>query len=382
MKTITLNHFKKYAFWFAMVVSLFLVIPFLVSCIKFDSWITKTTTNTNTNITSNKVSSYNFTSILSGQKPNPKKPMNNFANLQDWNQIKTSKFGYFENNFVGLEKMFTVFFNIFNSNKQKEFINQFNNQDLNIFKNNFQINFTNSKNLEIKKPEINTKLKLDNELKKFFNDQIVIFESNYNSDLFFSHRSNSYFIEEYFKERKIQWEPNLKSLFSFNFLNYNFDFVIKSQDLIQKILLSIIEFEQTKQKLQSEKSKIDDQIKILKKQINRGYQPSKAESLLIQNSRIFLPSRQETEKLVRLIAKFLDPNLHLSLNSNFVFLNDFNIGINNQYFYDKILSYYNEFVLSIAKQYKIQTIFELLGSKKINLIKKYFYPLITQTIAS
>lgn len=244
MKTAILKHLKKYVSWFAIIVNLFLVITFLVSCINFDFRTPKTITNTN--ILSNETDVYNFASIISGQKPNPKKPINNFLNLQDWDRVQNVRFGSFENNFVGLDKMVAVFFNIFYSIKQKEFINQFNEKKLNIFKNNFKTNFFNSNIKNFEKPQIKRKWKLDDKLKKFYNEQIIVFDSNYNSNLFFNHRSNSYFIEEYFKNKKIQWEPTLKTLFSFNLLNYNFDFSLKSQDLIQQILLSIIKFSKVK----------------------------------------------------------------------------------------------------------------------------------------
>ncbi|CAT05008.1 Uncharacterised protein [Mesomycoplasma conjunctivae] len=381
---------------------------FLTSCIEIDyhrnenvyQQETKDTT-TNSLIVSNQKA--RFASVVEGQVGNQVLTAN-YLNLASSTPIDWSKLGQHDVDYQGFEKVATNFFNIVKIKNQEGLNNSVINKFLKLKDIDFVFSFErpqiNNSNSEFDFPaednNFENQVDLDvSKLKKFeqafAKNELEIMKAN-NPDLFFSQRENFLFFEQLLIDKQQEWNPNLKTLFANNLFNNHLVLISKTQKLIQKIILEIIEVENfsklvineiidklNKEKVAKEakKNKANKDNPDLSNSHKTSNQEEKEEEMITkQELKILEDFKTNIQNLNQDIANFLDPAVHFSISKKYVFLNDESILVNNQLFYKQIINYYNQYLRKYVTYFQIRNPFNLLTQAKQELIDKYFYPLI------
>ncbi|WP_434336699.1 hypothetical protein [Mesomycoplasma conjunctivae] len=385
---------------------------FLTSCIEIDyhrnenvyQQETKDIT-TNSLIVSNQKA--RFASVVEGQVENQVLTVN-YLNLASYTPIDWSKLGQHDADYQGLEKVATNFFNIVKIKNQEGLNNSAINKFLKLKDIDFVFSFErpqiNNSNSEFDFPTednnfenpFESQVDLDvNKLKKFeqafAKNELEITKTN-NPDLFFSQRENFLFFEQLLIDKQQEWNSDLKTLFANNLFNNHLVLISKTQKLIQKIILKIIEVEnfsklvineiidklnKEKATKEAKKSKANKDNPDLSNSQKTSKQEEKENEIITkQELKILEDFKTNIQNLNQDIANFLDPAVHFSISKKYVFLNDESILVNNQLFYKQIINYYNQYLKKYVIYFQIRNPFSLLTKEKQELIDKYFYPLI------
>ncbi|WDV48838.1 hypothetical protein PWA39_00935 [Mesomycoplasma ovipneumoniae ATCC 29419] len=357
-----------------------------------------------------KLKPFVFETIMKGLPKNQEKPRTKFSGILDQSKIEELKIGQIEEkDYFGLEEILVQFFNTYYSNidfsqKKVLFLNlkeKIKNIDLslNLGANDdgqyFDENFG---TIDITDLNINN---LDD--KKFYQEQINIYKSK-SLDEFLKNKEKHLFIEEKLIAKKRQWNPVIKLILHINFARFYLHFIKLSQELTRNIIISIINFAIKLDDSKKEENKISQQIKELfeqkenlktKSEKEDKNKPEKSDfSALVQKidqeiqalkeklktvkENNFLTLKSLANEINQFLKEFFDPKIHYSMNSDYVFLNEPKLYINNQLAYAKFFQFFTENLKNKYDEFGIESPFLIMGQDKTNLVKKYFLPLIQE----
>ncbi len=357
-----------------------------------------------------KLKPFVFETIMKGLPKNQEKPRTKFTGILDQSKIEELKIGQIEEkDYFGLEEILVQFFNTYYSNidfsqKKVLFLNlkeKIKNIDLslNLGANDdgqyFDENFG---TIDITDLNINN---LDD--KKFYQEQINIYKSK-SLDEFLKNKEKHLFIEEKLIAKKRQWNPVIKLILHINFARFYLHFIKLSQELTRNIIISIINFAIKLDDSKKEENKISQQIKELfeqkenlktKSEKEDKNKPEKSDfSALVQKidqeiqalkeklktvkENNFLTLKSLANEINQFLKEFFDPKIHYSMNSDYVFLNEPKLYINNQLAYAKFFQFFTENLKNKYDEFGIESPFLIMGQDKTNLVKKYFLPLIQE----
>ncbi|WP_341492047.1 hypothetical protein [Mesomycoplasma ovipneumoniae] len=347
---------------------------------------------------------------MKGLPKNQEKPRTSFSGILDQSKIEELKIGQIdEKDYFGLEEILVQFFNTYNTNmdfSQKKVLflslkEKIKNIDLslNLGANDdgqyFDENFG---TIDITDLNINN---LDDQ--KFYQEQINIYKSK-SLEEFLKNKEKHLFIEEKLIAQKRQWDPVIKLILHINFARFYLHFLKLSQELTRNIIISIIDFAIKSDELEKEENKISQQIKELfeqkenlkaKSEKEDKNKPEKSDfSALVQKidqeiqalkeklktvkENNFLTLKSLANKINQFLTEFFDPKIHYSMNSDYVFLNEPKLYINNQLAYAKFFQFFTENLKDKYDEFGIESPFSIMGEDKTNLVKKYFLPLIQE----
>ncbi len=357
-----------------------------------------------------KVKPFVFETIMKGLPKNQEKPRTKFSGILDQSKIEELKIGQIdEKDYFGLEEILVQFFNTYYSNidfsqKKVLFLNlkeKIKNIDLslNLGANDdgqyFDENFG---TINITDLNINN---LDDQ--KFYEEQINIYKSK-SLDEFLKNKEKHLFIEEKLIAQKRQWNPVIKLILHINIARFYLHFLNLSQELTRNIIISIIDFSVKSDDSKKEENKISQQIKELfeqKEKLKTKFEkeektkPAKSdfstleqkidqeiqalkEKLKTVKENNFLTLKSLANEINQFLKEFFDPKIHYSMNSDYVFLNEPKIYINNQLAYAKFFQFFTENLKDKYDEFGIDSPFSIMGEDKTNLVKKYFLPLIKE----
>ncbi len=355
-----------------------------------------------------KLKPFVFETIMKGLPKNQEKPRTSFSGILDQSKIEELKIGQIEEkDYFGLEEILVQFFNTYYSSmdfSQKKVLflslkEKIKNIDLslNLGANDdgqyFDENFG---TINITDLNINN---LDD--KEFYQEQINIYKSK-SLDEFLKNKEKHLFIEEKLIAKKRQWNPVLKLILHINFARFYLHFIKLSQGLTRNIIISIIDFAIKSDESEKEENKISQQIKVLfeqkenlkaKSEKEDKNKPEKSDfSALVQKidqeiqalkeklktvkENNFLTLKSLANQINQFFKEFFDPKIHYSMNSDYVFLNEPKLYINNQLAYAKFFQFFTENLKDKYDEFGIESAFSIMGEDKTNLVKKYFLPLI------
>ncbi|EXU60848.1 hypothetical protein [Mesomycoplasma ovipneumoniae] len=355
-----------------------------------------------------KLKPFVFETIMKGLPKNQEKPRTKFSGILDQSKIEELKIGQIdEKDYFGLEEILVQFFNTYNSSmdfsqKKVLFLNlkeKIKNIDLslNLGANDdgqyFDENFG---TIDITDLNINN---LDDQ--KFYQEQINIYKSK-SLEEFLKNKEKHLFIEEKLIAQKRQWDPVIKLILHINFARFYLHFIKLSQELTRNIIISIIDFAIKSDESEKEENKISQQIKELfeqkenlkaKSEKEDKNKPEKSDfSALVQKidqeiqalkeklktvkENNFLTLKSLANQINQFLKEFFDPKIHYSMNSDYVFLNEDKLYINNQLAYAKFFQFFTENLKDKYDEFGIESPFSIMGEDKTNLVKKYFLPLI------
>ncbi|WP_341515177.1 hypothetical protein [Mesomycoplasma ovipneumoniae] len=347
---------------------------------------------------------------MKGLPKNQEKPRTKFSGILDQSKIEELKIGQIdEKDYFGLEEILVQFFNTYYSNidfsqKKVLFLNlkeKIKNIDLslNLGANDdgqyFDENFG---TINITDLNINN---LDDQ--KFYEEQINIYKSK-SLDEFLKNKEKHLFIEEKLIAQKRQWNPVIKLILHINIARFYLHFLNLSQELTRNIIISIIDFSVKSDDSKKEENKISQQIKELfeqKEKLKTKFEkeektkPAKSdfstleqkidqeiqalkEKLKTVKENNFLTLKSLANEINQFLKEFFDPKIHYSMNSDYVFLNEPKIYINNQLAYAKFFQFFTENLKDKYDEFGIDSPFSIMGEDKTNLVKKYFLPLIKE----
>ncbi|MDW2921508.1 hypothetical protein R7X17_02420 [Mesomycoplasma ovipneumoniae] len=347
---------------------------------------------------------------MKGLPKNQEKPRTKFSGILDQNKIEELKIGQIdEKDYFGLEEILVQFFNTYNTNmdfSQKKVLflslkEKIKNIDLslNLGANDdgqyFDENFG---TIDITDLNINN---LDDQ--KFYQEQINIYKSK-SLEEFLKNKEKHLFIEEKLIAQKRQWDPVIKLILHINFARFYLHFLNLSQELTRNIIISIIDFSVKSDESKKEENKISQQIKKLfeqkenlktKSEKKDKNKPEKSDfSALVQKidqeiqalkeklktvkENNFLTLKSLANQINQFLTEFFDPKIHYSMNSDYVFLNEPKLYINNQLAYAKFFQFFTENLKDKYDEFGIDSPFSIMGEDKTNLVKKYFLPLIQE----
>ncbi|WHF53688.1 hypothetical protein [Mesomycoplasma ovipneumoniae] len=347
---------------------------------------------------------------MKGLPKNQEKPSTKFSGILSQSKIEQLKIGQIdEKDYFGLEEILVQFFNTYYSNidfgqkkvlflSLKEKIKNIDlslnlgaNDDGQYFDENFgTINITDL--------NINN---LDDQ--KFYEEQINIYKSK-SLDEFLKNKEKYLFIEEKLIAQKRQWNPVIKLILHINIARFYLHFLNLSQELTRNIIISIIDFSVKSNDSKKEENKISQQIKELfeqKEKLKTKFEkeektkPAKSdfstleqkidqeiqalkEKLKTVKENNFLTLKSLANEINQFLKEFFDPKIHYSMNSDYVFLNEPKIYINNQLAYAKFFQFFTENLKDKYDEFGIDSPFSIMGEDKTNLVKKYFLPLIKE----
>ncbi len=357
-----------------------------------------------------KLKPFVFETIMKGLPKNQEKPRTSFSGILDQSKIEELKIGQIdEKDYFGLEEILVQFFNTYNTNmdfSQKKVLflslkEKIKNIDLslNLGANDdgqyFDENFG---TIDITDLNINN---LDDQ--KFYQEQINIYKSK-SLEEFLKNKEKHLFIEEKLIAQKRQWDPVIKLILHINFARFYLHFLKLSQELTRNIIISIIDFAVKSDELEKEENKISQQIKELfeqkenlktKSEKEDKNKPEKSDfSALVQKidqeiqalkeklktvkENNFLTLKSLANQINQFLKEFFDPKIHYSMNSDYVFLNEPELYINNQLAYAKFFQFFTENLKDKYDEFGIDSPFSIMGEDKTNLVKKYFLPLIQE----
>ncbi|WP_341491002.1 hypothetical protein [Mesomycoplasma ovipneumoniae] len=346
---------------------------------------------------------------MKGLPKNQGKPGTKFSGILDQSKIEQLKIGQFdEKEYFGLEEILVQFFNTFYSNmdfSQKKILflslkEKIKNIDLtlNLGANDDGQYFDENLGL-INITDLNINI-LDDQ--KFYEEQINIYKSK-SLDEFLKNKEKHLFIEEKLIAEKRQWNPVVKLIFHINIARFYLYFIKLSQELTRNIIISIIDFAIKLDDSKKEESKISQQInelfeqkenlKIKSKNEQEKNKPAKSdfssvsqkidqeiqtlkEKLRTVKENNFLTLKTLVNEINQFLKEFFDPKIHYSMNSDYVFLNEPTLYINNQLAYGKFFQFFTENLKDKYDEFGIDSPFLIMGEDKTNLVKKYFLPLI------
>ncbi|MCN0158243.1 hypothetical protein M2A18_03010 [Mesomycoplasma ovipneumoniae] len=357
-----------------------------------------------------KVKPFVFETIMKGLPKNQEKPSTKFSGILSQSKIEQLKIGQIEEkDYFGLEEILVQFFNTYYSNidfSQKKVLflslkEKIKNIDLslNLGANDDDQYF--DENLGL----INiTDLNINNlDDQKFYEEQINIYKSK-SLDEFLKNKEKHLFIEEKLIAQKRQWDPAIKLILHINIARFYLHFIKLSQELTRNIIISIVDFAIKLDESKNEENKISQQINDLFEQkenlktkpekeektkpaksdfanlaqkIDREIQALK-EKLKTVKENNFLTLKSLANEINQFLKEFFDPKIHYSMNSNYVFLNEPKIYINNQLAYAKFFQFFTENLKDKYDEFGIDSPFSIMGEDKTNLVKKYFLPLIKE----
>ncbi|WNM16737.1 hypothetical protein [Mesomycoplasma ovipneumoniae] len=347
---------------------------------------------------------------MKGLPKNQEKPRSKFSGILDQSKIEELKIGQIEEkDYFGLEGILVQFFNTYYSNidfSQKKVLflslkEKIKNIDLtlNLGANDdgqyFDENFG---TIDITDLNINN---LDDQ--KFYQEQINIYKSK-SLEEFLKNKEKNLFIEEKLIAQKKQWDPVIKLILHINFARFYLHFIKLSQELTRNIIISIIDFAIKSDESKKEENKISQQIKELfeqkenlkiKSEKEDKNKPEKSDfSALVQKidqeiqalkeklktvkENNFLTLKSLANQINQFLKEFFDPKIHYSMNSDYVFLNEPKLYINNQLAYAKFFQFFTENLKDKYDEFGIESPFSTMGEDKTNLVKKYFLPLIQE----
>ncbi len=357
-----------------------------------------------------KLKPFVFETIMKGLPKNQEKPRTSFSGILDQSKIEELKIGQIdEKDYFGLEEILVQFFNTYNTNMDfgqkkvlflslKEKIKNIDlslnlgaNDDGQYFDENFGA-------IDIIDLNINN---LDDQ--KFYEEQIKIYKSK-SLDEFLKNKEKHLFIEEKLIAQKRQWDPVIKLILHINTARFYLHFIKLSQELTKNIIISIIDFAIKSDESEKEENKISQQIKELfeqkenlkaKSEKEDQNKPEKSDfSALVQKidqeiqalkeklktlkENNFLTLKSLANQINQFLKEFFDPKIHYSMNSDYVFLNEDKLYINNQLAYAKFFQFFTENLKDKYDQFGIESPFSIMGQDKTNLVKKYFLPLIQE----
>ncbi|WP_252262963.1 hypothetical protein [Mesomycoplasma ovipneumoniae] len=347
---------------------------------------------------------------MKGLPKNQEKPSTKFSGILSQSKIEQLKIGQIEEkDYFGLEEILVQFFNTYYSNidfSQKKVLflslkEKIKNIDLslNLGANDDDQYF--DENLGL----INiTDLNINNlDDQKFYEEQINIYKSK-SLDEFLKNKEKHLFIEEKLIAQKRQWDPAIKLILHINIARFYLHFIKLSQELTRNIIISIVDFAIKLDESKNEENKISQQINDLFEQkenlktkpekeektkpaksdfanlaqkIDREIQALK-EKLKTVKENNFLTLKSLANEINQFLKEFFDPKIHYSMNSNYVFLNEPKIYINNQLAYAKFFQFFTENLKDKYDEFGIDSPFSIMGEDKTNLVKKYFLPLIKE----
>ncbi|MDW2923453.1 hypothetical protein [Mesomycoplasma ovipneumoniae] len=347
---------------------------------------------------------------MKGLPKNQEKPRTSFSGILNQGKIEELKIGQIEKkDYFGLEEILVQFFNTYNnsmdfSQKKVLFLSlkeKIKNIDLslNLGANDdgqyFDENFG---TIDITDLNINN---LDDQ--KFYQEQINIYKSK-SLEEFLKNKEKHLFIEEKLIAQKRQWDPVIKLILHINFARFYLHFIKLSQELTRNIIISIIDFTIKSDESEKEENKISQQIKELfeqkenlkaKSEKEDKNKPEKSDfSALVQKidqeiqalkeklktlkENNFLTLKSLANQINQFLKEFFDPKIHYSMNSDYVFLNEPKLYINNQLAYAKFFHFFTENLKDKYDEFGIDSPFSIMGEDKTNLVKKYFLPLIKE----
>ncbi|MHA0297231.1 hypothetical protein [Mesomycoplasma ovipneumoniae] len=347
---------------------------------------------------------------MKGLPKNQEKPRTKFSGILSQSKIEELKIGQIdEKDYFGLEEIIVQFFNTYYSNidfSQKKVLflslkEKIKNIDLslNLGANDdgqyFDENFG---TIDITDLNINN---LDDQ--KFYQEQINIYKSK-SLDEFLKNKEKHLFIEEKLIAQKRQWDPAIKLIFHINTARFYLHFIKLSQELTRNIIVSIIDFAIKSDDSKKEENKISQQINELfdqkenlktKSEKDGKNNPAKSDfSTLVQKidqeiqvlkeklktvkKNNFLTLKSLASEINQFLKEFFDPKIHYSMNSDYVFLNEPQLYINNQLAYAKFFQFFTENLKDKYDKFGIDSPFLIMGEDKTNLVKKYFLPLIQE----
>ncbi|WP_341492946.1 hypothetical protein [Mesomycoplasma ovipneumoniae] len=347
---------------------------------------------------------------MKGLPKNQEKPRTKFSGILDKSKIEELKIGQIEEkDYFGLEEILVKFFNTYNSSidfSQKKVLflslkEKIKNIDLSL---NLGAN-DDSEYFDENLGLINiTDLNINNlDDQKFYEEQINIYKSK-SLDEFLKNKEKHLFIEEKLIAQKRQWNPVIKLILHINIARFYLHFLNLSQELTRNIIISIIDFSVKSDESKKEENKISQQIKELfekkenlktKSEKEDKNKPEKSDfSALVQkiNQEIqalkeklktlkennFLTLKSLANQINQFLKEFFDPKIHYSMNSDYVFLNEPKLYINNQLAYAKFFQFFTENLKDKYDEFGIDSPFSIMGEDKTNLVKKYFLPLIQE----
>ncbi len=380
------------------------------SCFKININSTHSQNKGKIKSSTDKLKPFVFETIMKGLPKNQEKPRTSFSGILDQSKIEELKIGQIdEKDYFGLEEILVQFFNTYNTNmdfSQKKVLflslkEKIKNIDLslNLGANDdgqyFDENFG---TIDITDLNINN---LDDQ--KFYQEQINIYKSK-SLEEFLKNKEKHLFIEEKLIAQKRQWDPVIKLILHINFARFYLHFLKLSQELTRNIIISIIDFAIKSDELEKEENKISQQIKELfeqkenlkaKSEKEDKNKPEKSDfSALVQKidqeiqalkeklktvkENNFLTLKSLANKINQFLTEFFDPKIHYSMNSDYVFLNEPKLYINNQLAYAKFFQFFTENLKDKYDEFGIESPFSIMGEDKTNLVKKYFLPLIQE----
>ncbi|WNM15269.1 hypothetical protein [Mesomycoplasma ovipneumoniae] len=351
-----------------------------------------------------------FETIMKGLPKNQGKPSTKFSGILDQSKIEQLKIGQIdEKDYFGLEEILVQFFNTYNSNmdfSQKKVLflslkEKIKNIDLtlNLGTNDDGQYFDENLGLiNIIDLNINN---LDDQ--KFYEEQLNIYKSK-SLDEFLKNKEKHLFIEEKLIAEKRQWDPVVKLIFHINIARFYLYFLKLSQELTRNIIISIIDFAIKLDESKKEESKISQQINELfeqkenlktKSEKEEKNKPAKSdfssvsqkidqeiqalkEKLKTVKENNFSTLKSLVNEINQFLKEFFDPKIHYSMNSDYVFLNEPTLYINNQLAYGKFFQFFTENLKDKYDEFGIDSPFSIMGEDKTNLVKKYFLPLIKE----
>ncbi|XBE78385.1 hypothetical protein VQY16_01110 [Mesomycoplasma ovipneumoniae] len=347
---------------------------------------------------------------MKGLPKNQGKPSTKFSGILDQSKIEQLKIGQIdEKEYFGLEEILVQFFNTYNSNmdfSQKKVLflslkEKIKNIDLtlNLGANDDGQYFDENLGLiNIIDLNINN---LDDQ--KFYEEQLNIYKSK-SLDEFLKNKEKHLFIEEKLIAKKRQWNPVVKLIFHINIARFYLHFLKLSQELTRNIIISIIDFAIKLDESKKEESKISQQINELfeqkenlktKSEKEEKNKPAKSdfssvsqkidqeiqalkEKLKTVKENNFSTLKSLVNEINQFLKEFFDPKIHYSMNSDYVFLNEPTLYINNQLAYGKFFQFFTENLKDKYDEFGIDSPFSIMGEDKTNLVKKYFLPLIKE----
>ncbi|MDW2926578.1 hypothetical protein R7X45_03140 [Mesomycoplasma ovipneumoniae] len=347
---------------------------------------------------------------MKGLPKNQEKPRTSFSGILDQSKIEELKIGQIEEkDYFGLEEILVQFFNTYNnsmdfSQKKVLFLSlkeKIKNIDLSL---NLGAN-DDSQYFDENFGTINiTDLNINNlDDQKFYQEQINIYKSK-SLEEFLKNKEKHLFIEEKLIAQKRQWDPVIKLILHINFARFYLHFIKLSQELTRNIIISIIDFAIKSDESKKEENKISQQIKelfeqkenlkiksekedknnpaksdfgTLEQKIDQEIQALK-EKLKTVKENNFLTLKSLANQINQFLKEFFDPKIHYSMNSDYVFLNEPKLYINNQLAYAKFFQFFTENLKDKYDEFGIESPFSTMGEDKTNLVKKYFLPLIQE----
>ncbi len=401
---------KNIKIFFFFKLSWILPVFLFVSCFKININSIHSQNKGKIKSSTDKLKPFVFETIMKGLPKNQEKPRTSFSGILDQSKIEELKIGQIdEKDYFGLEEILVQFFNTYNTNmdfSQKKVLflslkEKIKNIDLslNLGANDdgqyFDENFG---TIDITDLNINN---LDDQ--KFYQEQINIYKSK-SLEEFLKNKEKHLFIEEKLIAQKRQWDPVIKLILHINFARFYLHFLKLSQELTRNIIISIIDFAIKSDELEKEENKISQQIKELfeqkenlktKSEKEDKNKPEKSDfSALVQKidqeiqalkeklktvkENNFLTLKSLANQINQFLKEFFDPKIHYSMNSDYVFLNEPELYINNQLAYAKFFQFFTENLKDKYDEFGIDSPFSIMGEDKTNLVKKYFLPLIQE----